>query len=293
MSRPAASGPGRVRSVHGADHPARLRRSTRQSERMSPTRSAPESADGQGDADLAALGSVLAEPPRARMLLALGDGRALSAGVLAAEAGVAPSTASTHLSRLLDAGLVTMHPQGRHRYYVLAGPEVGELIETLAGLAPPTQIRSLREGTRAHALRQSRTCYDHLAGRWGVALFAALLEREWITGGDGRHDLRRARTDRLSGPGRDFHYVLTPAGQEGLRALDVELPAPDANGMVPLRYCVDWSEQAHHLSGAVGRALTARLFDLGWLRRIPRTRATQVTEEGARRMCEHFGFVAP
>jgi len=103
-----------------------------------------------GDADLATLGAVLAEPARARILLALGDGRALPASVLAAEAGVAPSTASTHLARLLDAGLLTVSPQGRHRYYALAGPHVGELIEVLARLAPHAPVRSLRDGTRAH-----------------------------------------------------------------------------------------------------------------------------------------------
>ncbi len=95
-----------------------------------------------GDADLAALGAVLGEPARARILLALGDGRALPASVLAAEAGVAPSTASAHLARLLDTGLLTVRPQGRHRYYALAGPEVGALIETLARLAPATPAAS-------------------------------------------------------------------------------------------------------------------------------------------------------
>src|SRR3954468_5257371 len=89
-----------------------------------------------GDVDLAALGAVLAEPARARILLALGDGRALPAGMLASEAGVAASTASEHLGRLVDSGLVSVHPQGRHRYFRLAGPEVGELIEQLARLAP-------------------------------------------------------------------------------------------------------------------------------------------------------------
>src|SRR3954447_9768332 len=152
----------------------------------------------QGDADLAALGAVLAEPPRARILLALGDGRALPASVLAAEAGVAPSTASAHLGRLLDAGLLTVRPQGRHRYYALAGPQVGELIEALARLAPAAPVRSLREGTRAHVLRRARTCYDHLAGRLGVALFGALIEQRLVRGGSGRHDPEQAREDRLS-----------------------------------------------------------------------------------------------
>lgn len=243
-----------------------------------------------GDADIAALGSVLAEPARARILLALGDGRALPASVLAAEAGVAPSTASTHLARLLDAGLLTVRPQGRHRYYELAGPHVGELIEALARLAPAAPVRSLREGTRAHALRRARTCYDHLAGRLGVALFGALVAQDLVTGGSGRHDPLRTRDDRLCGPGRDLHYRLTPAGHRRLSALHVVLPAVDGTGEVALRYCIDWTEQAHHLSGSVGRALTQRLFELGWLERIPRTRGVRVGDDGERGLLEHFAL---
>jgi DNA-binding transcriptional ArsR family regulator len=235
-----------------------------------------------GDTDLAALGAVLAEPPRARILLALGDGRALPASVLAAEAGVAPSTASVHLARLLEAGLLSVRPQGRHRYYALAGPEVGELIEALARLAPAAPIRSLREGTRAHALREARTCYDHLAGRLGVALFGVLIEHGLVAGGNGRHVAQDAREDRLASPGHDVQYRLTPAGARRLSALGVELPAPDAAGEVALRYCVDWTEQAHHLSGAVGRALTSRMFALGWLERLRRTRGVRVTAAGER-----------
>lgn len=127
-----------------------------------------------GDADLAAVGAVLAEPARAKVLLALGDGRSLPASLLAAEAGVAPSTASHHLARLVDAGLVIAEARGRHRYFSLAGPEVGQLIEAVARVAPAQQVRSLRQGTRAHAVRYARHCYDHLAGRLGVAVADAL-----------------------------------------------------------------------------------------------------------------------
>src|SRR5690349_22086118 len=167
-----------------------------------------------GDADIAALGSVLGERSRARMLMALGDGRALPATVLAAEAGVAASTASGHLGRLVEAGLLAVTVQGRHRYYRLAGPEVGELIETLARIAPAAPVRSLREGTRAHALRTARTCYDHIAGRLGVELMQALIARGAVSGGDGRHHLDGPGRDRLSAPGYDVDYRLTPAGAQ-------------------------------------------------------------------------------
>lgn len=127
-----------------------------------------------GDADLAAVGAVIAEPARAKVLLALGDGRSLPAGMLAGEAGVAPSTASHHLARLVEAGLVVAEARGRHRYFTLAGPEVGQLIEAVARVAPAQEVRSLRQGTRAHAVRYARHCYDHLAGRLGVAVADAI-----------------------------------------------------------------------------------------------------------------------
>ena len=245
-----------------------------------------------GDVDLAALGAVLSEPARAKMLLALADGRALPATTLAAEAGVAASTASAHLSRLLDAGLLAVRQQGRHRYYQLAGPPVGELIETLARLAPAAPVRSLREGTRAHALRRARSCYDHLAGRLGVAVFAGLIDQEFVIGGDGRHDPDTALRDRLSSPGRDIQYRLTAAGRERLTNLGVQLPA-GLDQEIPLRYCVDWTEQAHHLSGTVGRALTTWLLENAWLERLPRTRALRLTESGERGLRAQLGVGLP
>jgi DNA-binding transcriptional ArsR family regulator len=120
-----------------------------------------------GDANIAALAAVLADPARCRVLAALGDGRALPASMLASDAGVAASTASEHLARLVKAGLLTVERHGRHRYFRLAGPHVSDLLEALARVAPPAPVRSLREGTRAQALRLARTCYDHLAGRRG------------------------------------------------------------------------------------------------------------------------------
>ncbi len=239
-----------------------------------------------GDADISVVGALLAEPARCRVLMALADGRGLPASVLAAEAGVAASTASSHLARLVDGGLLTVERHGRHRYYRLAGPEVAELVELLARSSPPLPVRSLREGTRAHALRLARTCYDHLAGRLGVALMAGLIERGCVTGGDGTFHPGAARADRLSAPGRDLHYRLTGSGAAFLDGLGVDR----ADDQRDLRYCIDWSEQRHHLAGAVGRALLTRLLDLGWVRhaRAPH-RAVQVTRRGRGALAEHFG----
>jgi hypothetical protein len=207
--------------------------------------------------------------------------------VLASEAGVAALTASGHLNRLVQAGLLEVLPQGRHRYYRLAGPHVGELLEALSRVAPAAPVRSLRQGTQAEALRSARTCYDHLAGRLGVSVFSALLAAGHVVGGDGTHDPLAADQDRLSARGHDLDYRLTPAGRETLTALGVELPRGDA-----LRYCVDWSEQRHHLSGAAGRALARRLLELRWIRRADTGRAVFVTDAGRRELPSALG-VAP
>ena len=230
----------------------------------------------RGDADISVVGALLSDPGRCRMLFALGDGRALPAGRLAREAGVSPATASAHLGKLLDAERVRVEAHGRHRYYRLAGPQVGRLLETMAQLAPAEPVRSLRQHTRAHAVREARTCYDHLAGRLGVALMRAMLDRRLLTGGDGRFDPDRAGADRLSARGRDVDYRLSEDGRRFLAELGVTLPPRRP----VIRYCVDWSEQAHHLAGGLGAALLTRLLELDWVRRSPGSRAIQVTEAG-------------
>jgi len=242
-----------------------------------------------GDTDLARVGALIGDPGRARVLRALADGRELEASVLADEARVAPSTASVHLAKLVDGGLVVAERHGRHRDFRLAAPEVARALEALAAIAPAAPVRSLREGTRAHAVRAARTCYDHLAGRLGVALMAGLLDQRLLTGGDGHHEPARAWRDRPSAMGRDLDYRLTEPGARRLRDLGVDVDRALAGPRTPIRYCVDWSEQDHHLSGAVGAALAARIFELGWVVRLPRTRAVRVTDEGRERLAEHLG----
>jgi DNA-binding transcriptional ArsR family regulator len=239
-----------------------------------------------GDVDLAAVGALLAEPARCRMLLALDDGRALPATRLADEAGVSAATASSHLRKLVDAGLLEAERHGRYRYYRLAGPAVGRLIETIGQLAPAAPIRSLRQHTRAHALREARTCYDHVAGRLGVALMTALLSRGYITGGDGAFDADAAVEDRLSAPGQDVEYRLTAAGVRFVADFGVQLP-PRRRAV---GYCVDWTEQRHHVAGALGRGLRDRFLELDWVRRGEVNRALQVTSRGRRGFAAEFAI---
>ena len=238
-----------------------------------------------GDADIAAVASLLADPARCKVLLALDDGRALPASVLADEAGISRPTASSHLNKLTNAGLLTVESHGRHRYYRLSGPEVGELLEQLGRLAPSRPVRSLREGTRAARLRAARTCYDHVAGRLGVALMGSLLDRGALVGGDGRFDPKRDGHDALSKPGHDLQYEMTGAGRDFLLGIGVEMPTSRR----PLvRYCVDWTEQRHHLSGGLGRAVFDRFLSAGWVKRVPRGRALTVTAVGRTALADAF-----
>jgi DNA-binding transcriptional ArsR family regulator len=149
--------------------------------------------DVEGDADIARTAALFADPARVRVLLALGDGRALAASVLAAEARLSAQGVSAHLAKLRAAGLVVAEKSGRHRFYRLAGPEPAELLETLARFSPAQPVTSLREGTRAEALRTARTCYDHLAGRLGVAVTSALLARGALAAQDGVRTLAAGR----------------------------------------------------------------------------------------------------
>ena len=228
-----------------------------------------------GDADIARISALIGEPSRARVLMALADGRALPAGVLADEAGVSASTISEHLRMLLDAHLVDVERQGRTRRYRLAGPPVAEALEAIARIAPPEPVRSLRQGTHAHALRRARTCYNHLAGRLGVALMAALAA------GRGAH---RCAPSRLGGGpvrrARPRRRVPADAARRGtLHGLGVDLDALRGR-RTPVRYCLDWSEQRHHLAGPLGTALTDRLFAMGWIRRTDRRRVVVLTDAG-------------
>lgn len=247
--------------------------------------------DMSGDADIAVPAGLMGDPARARLLLALADGRALPASTLAAEAGVAASTCSGHLGKLRRAGMIEVEAHGRNRYYRITNARVISAVEALAHLAPRTPVRSLRQGTRAHALRRSRLCYDHLAGRLGVALMAALLEAGAISGGDGTHHPEAAPTDRLSAPGHDVDYRLTDHGAELFTGFGLDLAELRARRRPLIRYCLDWTEQAHHLAGGLGAALTNRLLELDWLRRTPTPRAVRLTDPGRTGLATTFGLI--
>ncbi|MGA9865463.1 MAG: helix-turn-helix transcriptional regulator [Acetobacteraceae bacterium] len=221
---------------------------------------------------MAATAQLLGDPARAHMLSALMDGGALTAKELAFAAHISPQTASGHLGKLSEAHLVAVTSQGRHRYYRLASPLVGQMLEGLmafAGPAPPP-ARPWRAG---EAMRTARTCYDHLAGRLGVAI-----------------------ADSLEGEGR---VVLTPDGGEVTEAGQAflrDLGADPATGGRPTRVfcrpCLDWSERRPHIAGRLGAVLCARCLELGWITRQRDTRAVAITQAGREGFGRMFGLEA-
>lgn len=255
-----------------------------------PTESGPAA---YGDVDIAPVAVLFADASRARVLTALADGRALPASLLAAEAGLSPQGVSAHLAKLRDAGLVEVETSGRNRYYRLAGPGVADVMEALAALAPARTVRSLREGTRAQALRAARTCYDHLAGRLGTAITAALLDQQALVRTDGLATTARGSGDRLSAPLAAHPYELGPRAAEVFGSLGVDLPAlTAARARRPLlRFCLDWTEQRHHLAGRLGAALATALLDAGWLTRARRPqRAVHLAASGRAELTARLGL---
>lgn len=206
---------------------------------------------------------ALGDEGRVRILMALLDGRALPATHLAMEAGVAPSTASSHLRRLLEAGLLREVPppphHGRHRFFALASPDVAELCESFAALVPP--VRSLQPGTPEAAMRAARTCYDHLAGRLSVAMLDNLLLQEIVIP-------------------HDAGFAIGPQGETALSRFGIDLPALRAKKRPLIRHCTDWSEQRPHLSGGLGSALLDQIEHRGWIRRSEADRTIAITVEG-------------
>ena len=246
-----------------------------------------------GDADLASAAALIAEPARARILLALSDGRALPASVLAGEAGLSGPATTNHLNRLLDGGMVTVEASGRHRYYRLAGPHVAVVLEALASIAPTHPVRSLRQDTQAARLRQARSCYDHLAGRLGVAVTAGLLDHQVLVANDGVNDTIRREGERYAAPVPHHPYTLGPRAHRVLADFGVDLDdlldAPRAARPL-LRFCVDWTEQRHHLAGRLGAAVLTALGERKWIVRHPEGRSIRLTPDGAVALRRHLGI---
>lgn len=241
-----------------------------------------------GDVDVSRVAELIADRARSRILIALTSGRELSASLLAEEAGVSRSTASAHLKKLTEGGLIVVRAEGKSRHYRLAGTAVSNLLERLMEFAPPEPITSLRASTRAARLRRARSCYDHIAGQLGVGLMQSFLNRRYICGGNGKFDSDAAGFDRPSEYGRDVDYQLTVSGRDFIYDLGVRI----RGGQRPLvRYCVDWTETRHHLAGQVGCGLRDYVLAAGWVESVPGSRVLRITPDGVGGIKENFGLV--
>jgi DNA-binding transcriptional ArsR family regulator len=223
------------------------------------------------DPDFAHTAALIGDPTRAAILGALLGGKALTASELAHSAGVTPQTASMHLARLVEGRLLCVVATGRHRYFQLAGPQVAQVLETLATIAPPARVASLRESESARAVRFARTCYDHLAGTVGVALTERLIERGLI-----------ARSDAT--------YQMTSAGMRWLEQQAIDVQRVMQGRRVAVRACLDWSERRYHLAGAFGAAMTDWLFAKKWIARFDGSRAVRLTEAGRAGFASEWGL---
>ncbi|MGE0657939.1 MAG: ArsR/SmtB family transcription factor [Reyranellaceae bacterium] len=214
--------------------------------------------------DISLIASLVGDPARANMLTALMGGKALSAGELAAEAGVTLPTASSHLAKLQSGGLVAVEQQGRHRYFRLTGPDIAAMLESMMGLAARVGHVRRQPGPKDPALRHARVCYDHLAGDQGVRLFDSLTRRRLLRSADGR-------------------LALTAAGENFVAEFGIDLAALARTRRPLCRTCLDWSERRSHLAGALGAAILERLVALGWARREPDSRVIAFSRSGRAR----------
>ena len=214
------------------------------------------------DPGIAAVAALIGDPARASMLYALLDGGERTAGDLAYFAGVARNAASAHLSKLRSGGLVCGRAEGRKRLFRLTNEHVARAIEALALIAPPAKIVELSQSRISFELRHARRCYDHLAGRLGVAVTDRLVERGIIQ------------------PLRDKMYRLTGRGNEFFSSLDIDADQLQNAPRSFARQCLDWSERRPHLAGALGAALCDAFIANHWVTRKPGGRALKVTAAG-------------
>ena len=217
---------------------------------------------------IARIASLIGEHARAEILTVLMGGQALTATELAQVAGVTKQTVSTHLAKLLDAELLAVESQGRHRYFRLADRDVAQLLESLMGVAFRAGAVRLKSSPREPALRKARVCYDHLAGELGVLVFEGLEERRLL---------------RLSGEGG-----VTPRGHAFFAQLGLDVEALSRERRPLCRTCLDWSMRRHHLAGALGAALLRRCYELGWARREKGSRVVAFSPAGEKALRRTF-----
>jgi DNA-binding transcriptional ArsR family regulator len=219
---------------------------------------------------IARIAALIGDPGRAEILTVLMADRALTATELAHHAGVTPATASTHLARLVDARLLAVEKQGRHRYFRLADRQIARLLESLMNVAFRSGAVRLASSPREPALRKARMCYDHLAGELSVWAFERMLARRVFV-----LDAQR--------------FALTRHGSRWFESIGISPRELAARRRVLCRPCLDWGERRHHLAGTLGTALAAHCFRQHWAKRRRASRVVEFSPRGEREFRALFG----
>ena len=223
--------------------------------------------------DIAIIGSLIGDPARANMLGALMNGMALTASELAEVAGITAQTASTHLRKLEDGGLLTQRKQGRHRYFCLADDQVAQVLESLSGLAENKGHKRVRTGPKDPAMRHARVCYDHLAGEVAVQMYDVMAGKSYF----------QLNHDAL---------ILTDSGQEFFQTIGIEVGSLKDQRRPLCKPCLDWSERRTHLAGTLGKSLLDCFLDNRWARREADSRVINFTARGRSALCDLFDLQA-
>jgi len=219
--------------------------------------------------DIALLGSLIGDPARANILVALMSGKALTVTELSSEAGVTVQTTSSHLKKLEDAGLLMQRKQGRHRYFALFDEDVGGVLESMMGLAAKRGLVRTRTGPKDEALRKARICYNHLAGDLGVKLYDNMVASGHL----------RARNDDVE---------LTVSGANFVEKFGIDLAAISKSRRPLCKSCLDWSSRRTHLAGSLGTAFLERFYELGWANRIDGSRVIEFSAAGEASLFQVF-----
>ncbi|WP_088051150.1 ArsR/SmtB family transcription factor [Virgibacillus dakarensis] len=225
----------------------------------------------KANANVAKVATLVSESSRAAILTILLDGRFHPVSDLAYMVGIKPQTASYHLAKMVEADVIDVETHGRHRYYGIRNQEIAQVMESFLQIAPPVEVRSLRQSFEEEALRRARTCYDHIAGSLGVKLTNALLENQFLREGQ-----------------KEFH--VTTEGEAFFSEMQIEISQLKKNRRKFCHKCLDWSERRHHMAGAVGKAMLDRLLELNWIQKTPNSRALKITSLGEKGLNEKFGI---
>jgi DNA-binding transcriptional ArsR family regulator len=219
-----------------------------------------------------AIASLIGEPARAVMLWKLLSGKAFTATELAISADISAQSASMHLTKLVNAKLLSVVSQGRHKYYKLASPEVAYVLESISNLVPTDKmVTGETAPTSQDDIKYCRTCYDHLAGKVGVAITNKLEEKKFLVAAD-------------------LEFEVTKKGIAWFSEMDISIPDLQNQRRVFARRCLDWSERRYHLAGSLGASLLDSMVDRKWLRKIKDTRRVALTATGQEKMYKLLGL---